>query len=254
VSTAALMHNRIDDSLPSDAEPLCEEGYFCVVSTHSTSWSSELYFNVVKGERPYHHIFTARVRMPDVDWRGRLSKTEIYLGQSGASWMDTSLARVASETIFLAAEFGRVLDALELENNAEKIARMEAQRAAAEAEREARRAEINRERNERLAAEKAIKDAQQALTKERKELLQWHVGDKFRLKRNHHKTGRPMAAVVFGEIVDFIDMPDGSVVMTTVSEKGKPMRIYLHCITKMDIKEHEADKKYSRKIIGEGIK
>lgn len=249
MSTAALMHGRIDDRLPRDAEPLSLEGYFCVVTdTTRPSWGDPtIGFHVVHVDRPYHHIYSATLAMPSMDWRNRLSPSRVNLG--GQVALSASLARVASEVVFYASELGRILDESEQLLHADRIAAAEEEERKRQEAYELRRAEERARREKELAERRALVEARNTLTKERKEMLQWHIGDKFRLKRIHHRTGKPMAATVFGEIIDFVDMNDGTIQMRTVSEKGKPMSIYLHCITSMEVKEHEADKKYSRKLI-----
>jgi hypothetical protein len=245
------MHDRRPDNvLPLDAEPLSVEGYFCVVNTNLTEWRNEITFRVVRADAARYILFTVRLTMPSMDWRDSMIVSQIIMDQTQHK-LDADLAKVTSEVIFYASELARILDEQVLEANRAAIEKRQAAREKEEAERIAARQRYEEQRRQEQEERAARLAAQKQLNAERKELLQWHLEDKFRLTRRHHRTGAPMKAVVFGTINNFVEHGD-RVVMLTTSEKGKSMRIYLDTIISMEIKEHEADKRYSNKVIVNG--
>lgn len=138
-------------------------------------------------------------------------------------------ASAAGQVMAIAAEFSKVLD----EADEPALQKYQERRAARERQEEERREEYRKREAERRAEEAAVREARAKRAEELQEQFQWYLDQNFKLTRDGYRS------TVFGTIRS-VDRG----IMSTISERGVPMRIKLADITMLAIK-YDGEKRYT---------
>lgn len=259
------MHTYVQDgtltTLPPDAEPLDREGYYA----HATDLTVYgLRINIyrltdteIEGQ-PAARMWPAFDVVPPrrTAWHAFAEPRE-YLWQVRHVTSMTGQpvqAEVFGEALMYA---GRIADTLS-ENGRKILANAEAEREKRERERreyaermqrerEQRTEQMRKERDEIRRRVEAERELQMERVKELYEILKWHVGDKFRLRRDGYRS------TVFGTL-DSIHVshygtaegePTYHATIRSTSEKGKRMHMNVRDICLFELKDPDNGRKYT---------